>query len=106
MDFGTLLKVERKQQKLSQRDLASMIEVDFTYISKIENGILPPPSEEIIEKMAGVLQGDSIEWLLTANRIPADFEKLIIKDARVASFLRKASAITEEQWKQIEKIIG
>ncbi len=44
--FGVHLKKARVKAQLSQRELARTIEVDFTYLSKIENGKMPPPSEE------------------------------------------------------------
>jgi len=38
MKFGERLRELRKEQKISQRELATRVGVDFTYLSKIENG--------------------------------------------------------------------
>lgn len=40
--YGELLRSDRKNSGLSQRELAKKVGVDFTYISKIENGKLEP----------------------------------------------------------------
>lgn len=106
MGFGELLKKKRKEQKISQRELAKAVGVDFTYISKIENEILPPPAEETIRKLANVLDADGIEWILSAGKIPGDFQKIIFNEPNVVKFLRNASELTESEWKEIHKIIN
>ena len=106
MEFGKLLKDRRKELNVSQRQLAEWVGVDFTYISKIENEILAPPSEETIQKMAHVLQTDAIQWILSAGKIPAEFQKVIIEEPHVVSFIRKAPELTESDWKEIYEIIN
>ncbi|TET67120.1 MAG: XRE family transcriptional regulator, partial [Dehalococcoidia bacterium] len=53
--FGARLRELRILAGLTQRELAEKIGVDFSYLSKIENGVLPPPSEKVILRLAEAL---------------------------------------------------
>jgi transcriptional regulator with XRE-family HTH domain len=46
--FSTRLRELRIKARLTQRELAEKVGVDFSYLSKLENGVLPPPSEKVI----------------------------------------------------------
>ena len=89
--FGAKLRELRTKAGLTQRELAQKVSVDFTYLSKIENGVLPPPSEKVIVQLAEVLNADKDELITLAGRIPADIA-LILKDKEALQFLRSKSA--------------
>jgi len=61
----------------TQRQLADKVNVDFSYLSKIENGVVPPPSENVISKLAGVLNIDKDELMILAGRIPCDIAQML-----------------------------
>lgn len=65
--FADLLREKRRSTGISQRQLAEQADVDFSYISKLENGRLPPPAAETIERIAAIL-GCAVEELLAAAR--------------------------------------
>lgn len=74
--FGQLIREARKQHEYSQRELAKLIGVDYTYLSKLENDHAGyPPSEEVIESIAHHLNLDSQELKQLAGRITPDVEK-------------------------------
>ncbi|MBI3468898.1 MAG: helix-turn-helix transcriptional regulator [Planctomycetes bacterium] len=80
--FGERVRELRKAKSLSQRDLAAEVGVNFTYISKIENGKLEFsdfPSEKLIRKMAGVLDGDMDELLLLAEKVPETIRRRVLE---------------------------
>lgn len=104
-EFGQLLKMIRKQKKITQRRLAERVGIDFTYISKIESGAMDPPAEDKIVKMAEVLGEDPDQFVIAAKKIPSDFQKMIIEHKDVPVFLRKAPQLKPEQWKKINDII-
>jgi transcriptional regulator with XRE-family HTH domain len=82
MTFGRKIRELRKASNLSQRDLATKVKVSFTYISKIENEKLDfgdYPSEELIVKLAKVLQADADELLILAKKIPESVRKRVIQ---------------------------
>ena len=104
-EFGKMLKAFRNEKKISQRKLAEIVGIDFTYVSKIESGTMDPPSEGTIVKMAEALGQDPDKMLLAAKKVPSDFQKVITENEDVPAFLRKANTITPEQWKKIHRII-
>jgi transcriptional regulator with XRE-family HTH domain len=53
--FRKLLREARKRAGLSQPKLAKKVDVDKSYISKLETGVFPPPSREIVLKLAAAL---------------------------------------------------
>ena len=62
MDFGSRIRELRKEKDISLRDFADLIKMDFTYLSKIENGKVEPPSEDKIRSMARELDADADIW--------------------------------------------
>lgn len=100
--FGEILKNFRKQNKLSQRELSARIGVNYTYLSKIENGILPPPSDEVIRKLAEALSIDVDALLLAANRLPPDIPALILRSPSIADIVRLTKDLTQSE---IDKIL-
>lgn len=82
MTFGERIRELRKAKHLTLRDVAKRVNVNFTYISKIENHKLDfgdYPSEDLIRKLARVLGGDLDELLLLAEIIPDDIRRRVIQ---------------------------
>lgn len=104
-EFGKKLKALRMAKEISQRKLAELVGIDFTYISKIESGTMVPPSEETIIKMAEVLGEDPDIMLIAAKKVPSDMQKIITENKEVPVFLRRASTLSPKQWKEIKQII-
>ncbi|MDF2660857.1 MAG: transcriptional regulator, family [Paenibacillus sp.] len=105
-EFGILLRQLRKNKKVTQRQLADWVGIDFTYISKIESGTMDPPAEDKIIRIAEVLGAEPEELILTAKKVPTSFQKLIVENKEVPVFLRKASDLSPAQWKKIQDIIS
>lgn len=94
--FGVTIRELRRNKRLSQRELSSQIGVDFTYISKLENGKLEPPSEEVVIRMAEIFMVDR-HWLtLVAGKVPSDFAKVILhnKDVQELILFKLSSEVT------------
>lgn len=75
--FGQLIRQARREQEYSQRELAKLIKVDYTYLSKLENDRADyPPSQEVIDSLATHLglNGENLRKL--AGRINSDDQKL------------------------------
>jgi transcriptional regulator with XRE-family HTH domain len=82
MQFGEKVRDLRKAKNLTQRDLADKVGVNFTYISKIENGKLDfgdYPSDDLIRKLAKALGANADELLILAEKIPALIKKRVIE---------------------------
>jgi len=77
-NFGEKLKELRVKAGMTQRELAEKVNVDFTYLSKIENGALPPPSERVILHLTEVLNADKDELIMMAGKIPPDIAEILM----------------------------
>ena len=86
-EFGARLRELRIKACLTQRELAEKVGVDFSYLSKIENGALSPPSEKVIRRLGEVLNADKDELITLAGRIPADIAQML-KNRETLQFLR------------------
>lgn len=75
--FGQLIRQARKEREYSQRELAKLIGVDYTYLSKLENDHAGyPPSEEVLESLAKYLHLDAQELRILSGRITPEDEKV------------------------------
>jgi PAS domain S-box-containing protein len=65
----------RKTLGFSQKLLAERVGINFTYLSKIENDIMPPPREKTILALARELDTDADELFGLAKKIPSSLFK-------------------------------
>lgn len=76
--FASTIREARLAKRYSQRKLAELLEVDYTYISKIENGkTTHPPTEDIILSLAHYLDLDGEDLICRAGRIQPKDQKVI-----------------------------
>jgi len=88
--FGERLRELRKEHDLSQKALAEKVAINFTYLSKIENERLDFaqfPSEELICKLAAVLNADEDELLILAKKVPAKIRERVFERPEVFAAL-------------------
>ena len=96
MEFPERLRSLRKEAQLSQRELAGKIGVDFTYLSKIENRRVQPPSEAVLKniskELAGALGKDETdladELITLAGKVPSDLAETLVRNPQAVRFLR------------------
>ena len=88
--FGKYLRRKRKQKKMSQRALASEADVNFTYLSKVENDVpgFSSLSEPTLEKLAGALDVDPDEMITRAGKIPSDVRRMLVDDFSLVKEIR------------------
>lgn len=73
--FGTMIRQARKGKGFSQRKLAEILELDFTYLSKLENDRAKyAPKEEIIRELAHHLELNAEELIYLSGRLPQQEE--------------------------------
>jgi transcriptional regulator with XRE-family HTH domain len=76
--FGKLIRHARKDKGYSQRQLAKLLGLDFTYLSKLENNRADyAPKEEVIRSLARHLDLDEEELIYSAGRVPQTEEELL-----------------------------
>ena len=103
--FGECLRQLRKEKRITQRELAKQINVDFTYISKIETGALQPPSEDIIIKIAKILEINAEQMIILGKKIPTTYKDFIVEDELAELFLREVPKMSEEKKDKVRKAI-
>jgi transcriptional regulator with XRE-family HTH domain len=80
--FGTFLRESRERRRatdpsFSVRQLAHRIGVEPSFLSKVERGETPPPSEEKIKALARALDADSDVLLALAGTVSSDLQEAI-----------------------------
>jgi transcriptional regulator with XRE-family HTH domain len=99
MKFGQRLRQMRKEKELTLRELAQAAGIDFTYLSKIENGRIPyTPAADTIRQLASALGVDSIELLTLADKLPKELEPLRTNMEARRFFDRAAKVASPGDW--------
>lgn len=104
--FGKRLQELRKEQGISQRDLAERVGLDFTYLSKMENERLEfLPSAAAIRRIAQALSADAEELLILAGKrkTPRYATVLDIIEAGIAGNPERCRAYAELWQEQLEQ---
>lgn len=83
-DFGDFVRERReslreKDKGFSLRKVAERIEVQPSYLSKVERGDVAPPSEEKILRLAKELEVDGDILLAMAGKVSTDLKEAIRK---------------------------
>lgn len=80
-NFGQIIRQARKDKGYSQRELAKLVQLDFTYLSKLENNRADyPPKEDVIRSIATQLDLNAEELIYLAGRVPQGEEDFLKKN--------------------------
>jgi transcriptional regulator with XRE-family HTH domain len=83
--LGDYLRKRRSEKKLQEgknfslRQVATRIDIEPSYLSKIERGIEAPPSEETTRALAKALGEDPDVLLAMAGKVSSDLQDIIRK---------------------------
>jgi HTH-type transcriptional regulator, competence development regulator len=76
--FGKCVRTARRDKGYSQRELAALVAVDYTYLSKLENDRADyPPKKDVIQALAQHLELDAEELSYLAGRITTEDAKVV-----------------------------
>lgn len=97
--FGEYMREKRLARGIySVRGLAAKIGVQPSYISKIERGEVPPPSEERIIQIAQALGENPDLMLALAGRVASDLQDIIRRHPiQFAKLIRNMRDLDEPQ---------
>ncbi len=96
--FGALVRREREAKELGLREMAKMIGVSPTYLSKVERDEFPPPAEDRVKQIAKVIGYDADELLALAGRVASDLSDIIKRHpVELAALLRTTKGLTAEE---------
>jgi len=87
-EFGEYVRQRRAQlqetdAKFSLRRVATAIGVEPSYLSKVERGEQPPPSEKTVLALARALDEDPDVLLALAGKVSAELQQIIRKRPRL-----------------------
>jgi transcriptional regulator with XRE-family HTH domain len=72
--FGELIAETRKKKGMSQKELAVSVGVSAPYLNDIEHGRRNPPAEEIVLKLAQILDLPQDHLFLVGGSVPPDIK--------------------------------
>lgn len=101
--FGSVLRERRRAVGLSQRELAQRIGLDFSYISKLENGRLPAAAADTVVAICAVLGIRAEELLALTGKLPSAVEQSVGTSLAAQRFLSEAErmGLTDAEWGQL-----
>ncbi len=102
--FGAFIRREREAKEIGLREMAKKIGVSPTYLSKVERDEFPPPAEERVKAIAGILGLDADELLALAGKVASDLSDIIReRPQEMANFLRAAKGLTAEDMARLAR---
>jgi transcriptional regulator with XRE-family HTH domain len=88
---------EREGKEIGLREMAKMIGVSPTYLSKVERGEFPPPAEDRVKQIAKVIGYDADVLLALAGRVSSDITEIIKRQpVELTALLRTAKGLKAE----------
>jgi transcriptional regulator with XRE-family HTH domain len=104
--FGQRIQRLRRELKLTQRQVAAELGVDFTYLSKLENDRGEPAGEETVRRLAVILKTDEEELLALAGKVPSALRVRAQQDVDFARFLRILPNASPHDVREMYKRLG
>ena len=104
--FGKLLRSLRLESGVGLRELSRLIEKSPGYLSDVESGNVPPPSEETIVQIANALNVDRKALLNAAQKIDPELSEYVAEQPQVADFLRMAKdqEFNDDDWDRLTQL--
>jgi transcriptional regulator with XRE-family HTH domain len=95
--FGAFIRREREAKELGLREMAKMIGVSPTYLSKVERDEFPPPAEDKVKAIAKIIACDVDDLLARAGRVSTDISDIIKRHpVELAALLRTTKGLKAE----------
>jgi transcriptional regulator with XRE-family HTH domain len=102
--FGEFVRREREAKEIGLREMAKMIGVSPTYLSKVERDEFPPPAEDKVKAIAQIIRCDVDELLARANRVASDLSDIIKQHPReLAALLRTTKGLSAEDMTKLAR---
>ncbi len=93
--FGAFVRREREGKEIGLREMAKMIGVSPTYLSKVERDEFPPPAEDKVKAIAKIIECDLDDLLARAGRVSTDISDIIKRHpVELAALLRTTKGLT------------
>lgn len=89
MEFGAFVRSRREAREMGLREMAKLMGVSATYLSKVERDEFGPPAEDRVRAIAEILDCDVDDLLARAGRVSSDLSDIIRRrPTEIAALLR------------------
>jgi len=104
--FGKKARDLRLKADVGLRELARLIGKSPGYLSDVEQNNVPPPSEDVILKIAVVLNEDRNELLKAARKMDPELSNYVSGEPQAADFLRmaKEKGFSSKDWETLSRL--
>jgi len=95
--FGAFIRREREAREIGLREMAKMMGVSPSYLSKVERDEFPPPTEDKVKAIAKIIECDADDLLARAGRVSSDISDIIKRQpVELTALLRTANGLKAE----------
>jgi transcriptional regulator with XRE-family HTH domain len=95
--FGAFIRQSREGKEIGLREMAKMIGVSPTYLSKVERDEFPPPAEDKVRAIAKIIGHDADDLLARAGRVSSDITDIIKQHpVELAALLRTTKGLSAD----------
>jgi transcriptional regulator with XRE-family HTH domain len=102
--FGEFIRQKREAKEIGLREMAKMIGVSPTYLSKVERDEFSPPVEDKVRAIAGIIGCDVDDLLARAGRVSSDLADIIRRHpVQAAALLRTTKGWTAERLAELAR---
>jgi transcriptional regulator with XRE-family HTH domain len=102
--FGAFVRRHREEKEIGLREMAKMIGVSPTYLSKIEREEFAPPVEDKVRAIAKILGCDTDELMARAGRVSSDLSDIIKRHpVELAALLRTTKGLTADEMMKLAR---
>lgn len=102
--FGSFVRGHREEKGLGLREMAGMIGVSPTYLSKVERDQFDPPAEDKVIAIAEVLSVDRDELLALAGKVATDVTDAVKRRPKqLSAFLRTTQDMSDDELDKLMK---
>lgn len=89
-------RLRREDRRFSLRQVALRVGIEPAYLSKIERGQVPPPSEATTVRLAKELSQDPDVFLALAGKVSGDLQEIIRKRPKLfAELIRQLKEVPD-----------
>ncbi len=102
--FGAFIRARREAKEIGLREMAKMIGVSPTYMSKVERDEFSPPAEDKVRLIAQVIGCDVDELLARAGKVASDLSEIIKRNpVELAALLRTTNGLSADDLQRIAR---
>jgi transcriptional regulator with XRE-family HTH domain len=105
--FGAFVRRRREEKEIGLREMAKMLGVSPTYLSKVERDEFAPPIEDKVRAIAKIIECDPDRLLAMAGRVPSDLADIIRRQpVEMSALLRTVKGMNAEDLARLARAAG